>query len=66
MKTIDAVSAGDPDTEAIIDSLMTGKPIPAEIRAWLREEGRKLTEEIRRTCGETNIAVDVIRESRDE
>jgi hypothetical protein len=66
MTTIEKIPAADPDTEAIIQSLITGKPLPAEIRNRLREEGRKLTQEIRDKIGETNMAVDLIREIRDE
>ncbi len=64
MKTIDI--ATDPDTDAIIEMLATGKPLDPEVRNRLCDEGLKLVEETRRKFGPTNIAVDLIREGRDE
>ena len=66
MKTLDQLPATDPDLEAIIQSLVSGKPIPMVVRDRLRAEGRKLTQQLRDTVGETNMAVDLIRETRDE
>lgn len=64
MKTID--TATDPDMDAILEMLSTGKPLDPQIRNRLCEDGLKLVEEVRRQVGETNIAVDLIRESRDK
>jgi len=64
MKTIETTT--DPDMVAIIESLSTGKPIPKEIRDRMREEGEKVREEVRKRIGPTNMAADLIRESRDE
>jgi hypothetical protein len=64
MNTLD--TAADPDTEAIIQMLVTGKPLDPEVRERLCEDGLKLVEEVRRQVGQTNIAVDLIRESRDQ
>jgi hypothetical protein len=66
MKTIEQVPAIDPDTDAIIQMLMTGKPIPTEVRDRLRAEGHRITEQIREQFGEMEIAAQLIRESRDE
>lgn len=58
--------ATDPDTEAILDHMATGRPIDPEIYRRIRAEGAKITESIRRNHGVVQIAVDLIRESRDE
>jgi hypothetical protein len=58
--------AVDPDTEAILDRMATGKPLDPEVYRRVREEGAKITEAIRQKHGLLNIAVDLIRASRDE
>jgi hypothetical protein len=65
MDTLDDITC-DPDTQAIIDMLTTGKPIPEEVRDRVRAEARKLTEELRKTHGVQEIAAQLIRECRDE
>ena len=64
MTTIETTT--DPDTDAIIEMLTTGKPIPTEIRDRLRAQARRITEELRKEFGEMEIAAQLIRESRDE
>ncbi len=64
MKTIDSIA--DPDTEALIESISTGKPLDPEIRDRIRAEGRRLTEELRKAYGVQSISADLIREVRDE
>jgi hypothetical protein len=54
------------DTQAVIDKLMTGKPLDPETYRRIRERAEKITEEIRRRHGVLNIAVDLVRETRDE
>ena len=66
MKTIDQIPVTDPDTEALLQSISTGQPLPTEIRDRLREEGRKITQALREKHGDMNIAVDLIRQTRDE
>ena len=56
----------DPDTEAILERIATGKPLDPDVYRRIRAEGAKITEEIRRKYGVLDIAVDLIRESRDE
>ncbi|MSR59298.1 MAG: hypothetical protein EXS05_16925 [Planctomycetaceae bacterium] len=56
----------DPDTEAILERMVTGKPLDPEVYRRVREEGARITEEIRRTQGTVSIAVDLIRESRND
>ena len=56
----------DTDTEAILERMVTGKPLDPEVYRQIRAEGAKITESIRQKHGILNIAVDLIRESRDE
>jgi hypothetical protein len=65
MKTVEDITC-DPDTEALIESITTGKPLDPEIRDRLREEGRKISAELREKFGEMEIAAQLIRECRDE
>ena len=55
----------DSDTQAVIERALAGKPLAPEVYRRLRERGDRLTEEIRRSHGVVNIAVDLIREARD-
>jgi len=56
----------DADTEAILNRMASGKPLDPDVYRRIRAEGAKITEAIRRKHGILNIAVDLIRESRDE
>jgi hypothetical protein len=64
------VASADPsatltDLEYAIHVIMTGQKDP-EFAARVQTETEKITEEIRRKYGVLNIAVDLIRETRDE
>jgi hypothetical protein len=65
MKTVEETTV-DSDTEAILEMLATGKPIPAEVRDRVWAEARRLSEELRKTHGVQEISAQLIRESRDE
>lgn len=54
------------DKDALLEHLATGKPLDAEVRRRILERGERISEELRQTYGEMNIAVDLIREIRDE
>lgn len=54
------------DTQAIIEHLTTGKPLDPETYHRIRERGEHLTEEIRQKHGVIDMAVDLIREGREE
>jgi hypothetical protein len=56
----------DADTQAVFDHVLTGRPLDPETYRRIREQGDRLAEEIRRTHGIVNIAVDLVRETRDE
>jgi hypothetical protein len=69
MKTIDYTVVSPEvadDGDAVLECLATGKPLAPETRERIRARGRKITEELRQKYGEMNIAVEVIRETRDE
>src|SRR5690349_9349998 len=54
------------DMQAVIEHLTTGKPLDPETYRRIRERGERITEELRQRYGELDIAVDLIREVRDE
>jgi len=54
------------DAQAVMDQVITWKPLDLEIVARVRERGARVTEEIRRKFGTVNIAVPLLREIRDE
>ena len=62
MKSIEAIS----DQDALLERLSTGKPLDPEVYRRIRERQETLTEELRKHYGEMAIAVDLIREVREE
>ncbi len=54
------------DKDALLEHLTTGKPLDAEARRRILERGERISKELRQVYGEMNIAVDLIREIRDE
>jgi hypothetical protein len=62
MKTIDQT----PETQAVIESLTTGRPIDPEMRERIRVKARLIRGRIVREHGLVNIAVPAIGEFRDE
>jgi hypothetical protein len=54
------------DDQAVIDHALTGKPLDPHVAARVRQRAERITDEIRRRHGVLNIAVDLIREGRDE
>ena len=65
MATNENPSVALTDLEYAIQLIMTGKKDP-EFAARIQAETEKITEEIQRKHGVLNIAVDLIREARDE
>jgi len=53
------------DCEAVVDHVVSGKPLDPEVVRRVRERAAKVTEEIRRTHGVLDIGVAAIRELRD-
>jgi len=56
----------DADMKAIIDHLITGKPLDPELVRRVREQGERITAEIYQKHGLLDIAVPLIREIRGE
>jgi hypothetical protein len=56
----------DPDTEALMERILHGKPLDPELYRRIQEQGDRLTEEIRQKIGTVEIAVDLVRQTRDE
>jgi hypothetical protein len=54
------------DLQAVIDSLITRQPLDPVIARRVRERSERMTQELRERYGELNVAVDLIRETRDE
>jgi hypothetical protein len=54
------------DAQAVIEHAMTGKPLDPESARRVRERSERATEALRRKYGTLNIAVDLIREVRDQ
>jgi hypothetical protein len=53
------------DTQAVIDHMMTGRPLDPEVARRVHERARAVTEAIRRRHGVLDIGVPAIRELRD-
>lgn len=54
------------DLEAVLQHLMVGTPVEADLSRRVRERSERMTEELRRRHGQLNVAVDLVREARDE
>jgi hypothetical protein len=65
-ETLDLTPEDREATRAIIEKLTSGKPLPPEIERRLREHGEQIAREIRETHGVQDIAVELIREVRDD
>jgi hypothetical protein len=53
------------DTKAVLDKLMTGKPVDPETRERIYREAARIREKLHRKYGELDIGVPAIRELRD-
>lgn len=54
------------DLEAVLHHLVAGTPMQAELSLRVRARSERMTEELRRRYGQFNVAVDLVREVRDE
>jgi hypothetical protein len=54
------------DAEAVIEHAMTGKPLDPVVGRRIREQSERATEALRRKYGTLNVAVDLIRETRED
>jgi hypothetical protein len=65
-ETLDVTPEDEEATRAVIEKLMTGKPLDPAIERRIRERGERIAQEILEKHGVQNIAVELIREVRDE
>jgi hypothetical protein len=65
METIEKTADLDADLHAIVERI-GGKPLDPGTYQRIREQGKRITDELRRKHGEMTIAVDLVREARDE
>ena len=54
------------DLDAVMERIAYGKPVGLEVSRRIRERAERITEEIRQKHGKLDIAVELIRETRDE
>ena len=54
------------DLRAVVDSLMSGKPLDPGVARRILERGERITEELRQKYGELDIGVPAVRELRGE
>jgi hypothetical protein len=64
--TTSAVAESSADLEAVLEHLVAGRPIDAVLSRRVQERSERMTEELRRKYGELNVAVDLVREIRNE
>jgi hypothetical protein len=64
--SIDTKPTLDADTEAVLQRIVHGTRLPPDIYKRIRDRGDQLREEMRQKYGTVEIAVDLIREIRDE
>ena len=62
--------ASDPQIEAdlaaVMDHVVSGKPLDPAVTRRVQERGEKIRQEVFAKNGPLNVAVDLIREGRDE
>jgi hypothetical protein len=54
------------DLDAVLRHVATGAPLDTLVSERVRRRSERLTEDLRRTRGELNVAVGLVREIRDE
>ncbi len=54
------------DLEAVLNHVAAGTPVEPALARRVRERSERLTEELRQRYGELDVAVDLIREIREE
>lgn len=54
------------DMQAVADAVAAGRPIDPEVARRVQERSKKVQEELVRRYGVREIAVDLIRQTRDE
>ena len=54
------------DAQAVIDHVLTGAPLDPEVARRVNERSRLATEAVRQRVGTVDVAVNLIRATRDE
>jgi hypothetical protein len=54
------------DEAAVTEHLLTGKPLDPEVYRRIRARAEQITAQLRQRYGDMNLAVDLIRDIRDE
>lgn len=62
---LDLTPEEEADTQAVIEKLMTGKPLDPEVYRRIRERADQISDEVYRQHGLLDISVPAIRELRD-
>jgi hypothetical protein len=65
-KTATACPEVSADLGAMLKHLLAGTPIDAELARRVRERSERMTDELRQRWGDRDVAVDLIREIRNE
>jgi hypothetical protein len=60
------LSQTEADLDAVLNSARTGKPLDPEVERRVRDRAEKIRQEVLLKHGVLNIAVDLVREGRDE
>lgn len=70
MSTQTTLTAADPQVMADLDAVMRrvidGTPVDAETSRRIRERSERITEELRQKYGQLDVAVQLLREVRDD
>ena len=67
MKTTETIPwITDAEVDAVYEHAITGKPLDPDLARRVRERSERATEELRRRVGIIDVAVELIREVRDE
>ena len=64
--SLDDAALREADARAVIDCLVNASPLDAEVERRVRLRSQRATEEVRRRLGIVNVAVDLIRETRND
>ena len=54
------------DEAAVTEHLLTGKPLDPEVYRRIRDRAEQITAQLRQRYGDMNLAVDLIRDMRDD
>jgi len=64
--TSDGAALIQADQAAVNEHLLTGRPLDPDVYRRVRARAEQITARLRQRCGDMNIAVDLIRDVRDE